>query len=458
MDTNPHSMSLSAGEKSSKNIVHRSLLLGLAVIMLLGGYLRVEAAMKTVVPYPIRADALNYFSYAYNLRHHGVYSRTPTFGNAAPDVAPQPDALVTPGYPAMLLPFADAAPTGKMIMNIVLLQALLGSLMIPLVFGISRKFLPGAWPLLPAFLTAISPQLINAGVYVLSETLFSFLLLGAIACMVAQFARPDKKLLPVLGGLLVGFAALTRPTLQYFLPMLFVLVLPLLRRRDAYRQGTWMTIGFLLVMTPWIARNLMTLGVASDPTLTIRTLVHGHYPWMMFDGRPETLGYPYRFDPHIAELTVSVGAAIEGIWTRFLANPIEYATWYLFGKPVAFFSWGDAAANGGIFTYPAAYSPYFDVPVFKASLVLMRITHMAWVILSLLAVVYSFAQRSVLGKASGVQITLRLLACIWLYFLLVHMVGFPISRYSVPLLPVVFMLAAFTLMKAKGWVARKAGA
>jgi len=428
----------------------------LALIVLLGAHLRLDASLKTIIPYPVRADAAKYFSYAFNLRHYGVYSQEPTFAADESVRAPKPDAIVAPGYPAMLWFFANAAPTGRTVLNIALVQALLGTLMIPLVFATSRRFLPRVWPLLPALLTAISPHLVNAGIYVLSEILFSFLLMAAILCMARQFSRTQGKLLPVLSGILIGLAALTRPTLQYFLPIMLVLVLPLLRKQQSWRQAIWMSAGFVLVMGPWLARNMLVLGAMSDPTLTISTLVHGHYPGMMFDGRPETLGYPYRFDPQVAQMSTSVGAAINGIWARAIAHPGEYLEWYLVGKPLAFFSWSDVAASREIFTYTALYSPYYDVPFFVASMALMRATHWAWTILAALAVAYSFLRKPVRGQMADNQIVLRMLASVWVYFLLVHIAGFPISRYNTPLLPVTYMLAAFALMKIVRWTMARA--
>ncbi|MBK6281219.1 MAG: glycosyltransferase family 39 protein [Gammaproteobacteria bacterium] len=422
--------------------------LALVVIVLLGAYLRLNATLHTTVQAPLRADAGEYFSYAFNLRHDGVYSRMSPAQRADPAQVPPPDAMRSPGYPLALLAFAGGLPTERTILDITLMQALLGVVMIPLVYLLGRPLLGGAWALLPALLVAFSPQLVTAGTYVLSETLFAFLLLTAIVTLDRQFRVPEKKTVyALLAGLILGLAALTRPTLQYLLPALLVAMLPLLPAGTRWRNALGLVLGFAIVFTPWILRNLLTLGVASDPTLTISTLVHGHYPGMMFEGKPETLGYPYRFDPRIAEISASTSAALVEILRCFRSDPSTYLDWYAIGKPLSFLGWGDAAAGGSIFTYPTSTSPYFDQPLFRVTMRLMQATHWAWVVLALLSVLLLFVPRVRAGFDDTVRITLQLAACVLLYFIAVHVAGFPIARYSIPVLPAIYLLAAFGLKR-----------
>ncbi|RIX48921.1 MAG: phospholipid carrier-dependent glycosyltransferase [Rhodocyclales bacterium GT-UBC] len=424
----------------------RHAFLGLLLIILLGAFLRIDASLHTEVQFPLRSDAGQYFSYAFNLRHGGIYSSEPFFAKPEGEGVPRPDALRSPGYPIALLPFAGEVPSGRTILNITLMQALLGILMVPLVFLIARRIVPDKWALLPAALVAVSPQLVNMGVYILSESLFSFLLLLSIYCMLRQFKAPERSGLALLGGVLIGCAALTRPTLQYLLPLVLLAMLPLLPGKARWRQAGLMSIGFLGVFLPWIARNLITLGVTSDPTLSIETVVFGHYPNMMYPGLPESMGYPYRFDPQIGELSASMGAALHGIWQRFVDAPALYARWYLLGKPLAFFSWGDVASAGDIFTYPTMSSPYYGVPLFTVSKLIMEYSHYLWVGLALLVTV-ACALPSMRGRIRAAhRIPLQLLACVVVYFTAIHVVGFPIARYCIPLLPVIFILATYGIV------------
>lgn len=72
----------------------------LCTVLAVGFYLRNESLWQTVVVHPaIRADAMDYFMYAYNLYHHGVYSKNPrglSEGVQSDDISP--DAVRSPGY------------------------------------------------------------------------------------------------------------------------------------------------------------------------------------------------------------------------------------------------------------------------------------------------------------------------------------------------------------------------
>ena len=420
----------------------------LTLIILLGTWLRLGAALETVVDHPIRADAADYVAAGYNLRHFSTYSTEWVAANA-----PQPptaNALREPGYPAFLTLYLGHAPDWNFIRNVLLAQALLGIAIIPVVYRLATNLMPARWALLPALLIAMSPKLVTAGTYLLTETLFTTLLVAAIACIAWQCKRTERRWLPLLGGLLLGLATLTRPTTQYILPFILLAILPSLPRQYRWHHAGGLLVGFALAVVPWAVRNIMIIGHASDPTLAINTLIHGHYPWMMYDARPETLGYPYRFDPQVEQLSSSIGAAVKGILQRIQQSPGEYLQWYLLGKPVAFLSWADPAASREIFTYPTLYSPYYNAPAFIASLILAKTTHWVWVVLCIAATALALRPQA---KATPI---LRLLAATFAYFVLLHMAGFPIARYNIPLLPVIFVLAGYALHTGVGTLRMRA--
>ena len=427
-------------EKQPRRIMQPSSWL-LVFIVLLGAWMRIEVTLRTQVEGPIRSDAIDYYSYAYNLRHYGVYSKDRLFAQANINTTPHPDALRTPGYPLFLSAFAGIAPEARTILNITLAQALLGILVIPLTFLIARQFLTSTWSLLPTLLTAISPQLINCSVYVLSESLFTFLMVASIACLSVHLRKPrNHQWLPLLGSLLIGAAALTRPTLNYVVPFLVLALLPFLPKDNRWAWTVKVIAGFALMTLPWMLRNWIVLG-GSDPTLAINTLVHGHYPGLMYNGDPQSLGAPYRYDPQSAQMSTSIGAALRGIWSCFASDPITYTKWYLIGKPVMFFSWDDVAAWGDIFTYPTLISPYYNTLFFAASKYLMQILHPAWIALAAVTTFFSLSKWKNEATENKPAIIKWLLVVVFIYFLTIHIIGFPIARYCIPLLPVIFILA-----------------
>lgn len=415
-----------------------------ALILLLGVFLRWGAALHTMVDTPLRADAGQYYGYAYNLRHHGIYSRELSERVIQPNYVPQADALRPPGYPLFLLGFIGDLPTDGTILAISIMQAVLGALVIVLIFLIARVVLPGAWPLLPTLLTAISPQLINIEVYVLTEALFTFLLVLSIFFFSRYSQDPAGVASLGVGSFILGMATLTRPTTQYVLPFILMGVLPIIAARNRWRDAALMIVGFCLPLVPWLIRNVMVLGYASDPTLTISALVHGHYPDLMFNGDPATRGYPYRYDPRINEISTSVAAALRTIWDRMLESPSQYIWWYLVGKPALFLAWSDAAAVDGFFTYPIIHSPYLASKFFILTMVLMQYTHWIWIMLCVIYMVYFALQGRKIVEIKS-NLVIRVLIAIFVYFVAVHMVAFPIARYSIPLLPIVFIGASLAV-------------
>lgn len=413
------------------------------LIILLGAWLRFDTAFSTVVVQPIRADAAKYVSYAYNINHFSIYSHAPSSNPGTQTSQPVPDALVTPGYPAFLaLLLGKGEVDWSFVKRVLLAQVILGTLTIWLVYIISRQLMPKPWTLLPTFLTAISPKLIIAGSYLLTETLFTASLMALYSWLFLSKSRNASRI-AIAGGVLLGIAALVRPTLQYAIPFILAGALPLIARGARWKYSIAMCFGFLLMIAPWAIRNSIVTGHASDPTLTISALVHGHYPNMMFNSLEESKGYPYRFDPQIAELTVSIPAALGGIAERITQSPAQYLRWYAFGKPIAFLSWNDPAAFEGVFTYPVLASPYHESPLHKWTLSAMESTHWLWIILAAGTVVYVLLPRRLTKVSTAGLLSLRVMAMVTIYFLLVHVVGFPIARYSTPLLPTVFILAGY---------------
>ncbi|MCL7713182.1 glycosyltransferase family 39 protein [Stenotrophomonas mori] len=416
----------------------------LALIVLLAAWLRIDAALETRVEQPIRADAAVYVAYAYNLHHFATYSKENTFVDPAGAGPSRPDAFAAPGYPALLSLLIDGHPDWDFIRRVMLLQALLGTAMVPLTYLIGLRLVPRRLALLPALLVALSPKLIAAGTYLLTETLFTALLLASLAWIIFS-ANRHRAWMAFSGGVLLAATALVRPTLQYILPFLLIALLPTLPKAFRLRYAIAMTLGFVLVTGAWATRNLVATGQASDQTLAISALVHGHYPFMMYDFKPESRGYPYRFDPQIATLSESMPAAVQGIAKRIRDAPATYLHWYLAGKPLAFLAWSDPAAIDGIFTYPTPESPYHQQPLFKLTLAVMRASHWLWVGLFLVPLLLVPTTRWRKHIPDHQAAALHATCATGVYFILIHMAGFPIARYNIPLLPVIFLLATYTL-------------
>ena len=170
-------------------------ILALFIVLGIGLHLRLQAVLQTSIIAPVRSDAADYVSYAYNMTMFGVYSRTLTIFQKNAEI-PEPDAVRNPGYPLMLIPFLREWPSQKAYYQILIFQAILSTLTIALIYSACRTFLPYPLAIGAAVLTAISPHLINMNVYLLTESLYSFLLV--LSLWVVSRLKCDQVLIPKL--------------------------------------------------------------------------------------------------------------------------------------------------------------------------------------------------------------------------------------------------------------------
>lgn len=126
-----------------------------------------------------------------------------------------------------------------------------------------------------AFMTILPGPLFLTGVY-LSETMFIFLLVGFLALVVFL---PDRRWTPVVLGVALGLAALTRGE------GLLMWIIPLAvwwgyhTRREWLKRSAVLLVAMALTILPWTVRNLIVLDafvpVANNPS---GTLWSGHNP------------------------------------------------------------------------------------------------------------------------------------------------------------------------------------
>ncbi len=395
--------------------------------------LRLGAINRTQVHNPIQADAREYLLYAYNLRTHGIYSRTDTLTQRQ---TPKPDALRPPGYPLFLWSLWNDR-RDFFLWRVTFVQAILDTFTVLLVFLIARRTLSFPWAALATLLTAFSPHLISANTYLLTETLFTFLMM--LGLWVVTMA-PDRPWLAPAAGAILAAATLTRPTLQFFPLVLMGLSFRLYGRKKGFRFSVGLLLGFLLLFAPWIARNISSTGHATDPRLAVNTLHHGIYPDFTYRKRPESRGFPYRYDPRAGEIGKNWHSVIEEILRRFREEPTRHLYWYAIGKPLTLFSWNILAGMGDIFIYPVTYSPFFGNPIYFYIHEIMHFLHWPIVLLSIIASLAVFAKRKTPNTWTWV-----VLSSVLLYFILLHVTGAPFPRYSIPLRPILYLLSAWIL-------------
>jgi 4-amino-4-deoxy-L-arabinose transferase-like glycosyltransferase len=416
-----------------------------ALLLCLSAFVQLVTANRTVVDHPLRADAGEYFSYAWNLSRHGVYSIDPTWQRAPEATPPTPDAYRPPGYPLFLLALGDPEPTDAFVRKAVLAQALLGVLGVWLLFALARRFLPFPWALAAAVPAALSPHLAVIGSCLLSETLFGVLLLGATLATVR--AAGSRHLgWCALAGVLWGAATLVRSTAGLFPPLL--LAAALLPRLRAWRAPAALAFAvFLASLSPWVLRNQSPSVAKPASSLMVKALAHGSYPGFMYEDRPESFGYPYRFDPRADEVARDLPSVLAHIGGRFRAQPMRYLRWYLLGKPGYFLAWGHVQ-GWDVLVYPVIHSPWYEDRAFVLLRLLSQLAHWPLMVLGLLGAALAWTPRAASMLGSQRTLGLRLCSALVGYGVAFHVIVAPFPRYGLPFRPLLYALALFALYLA----------
>lgn len=167
----------------------------------------------------------------------------------------------TPVYPAFVA--AVFALAGQELSAIAFVQHLLGVATAVAVFALGAITVNRWVGLASGVLFGLSsPQLIYEH-YVITEPVFTFLLIATVLAIVVA-ARRDRWWLYAIAGLMLGLASLTRPVAQVLIPVLPLYLLFVHRSWRRAAVGTaivWVCVGVLLV--PWTLRNQQEYGTVS---------------------------------------------------------------------------------------------------------------------------------------------------------------------------------------------------
>ena len=418
------------------------ILIILAVVIISGAWLRLASVRQTTVTYPLWGDSREYYAYAYNLRHKAAFSLEEKNPYVSPEPV-KPDAIRWPGYPVFLMPFASGAPSDLALENIYRAQAVLSTLTVLAAFLFFLSFLPLLWAACAALLVAFSPHLLSLINYVLSETLFCFALV-CMAMAAALFFNKSTRKRAVGLGVCMGLATLIRPSLIFF-PCVAALFLFFNKKPPARARNTLALLaGFALILAPWILRNAAVCGGFSQDRLAVNFLHHGMYPDVMYANRPETFAAPYLFDPRSPEISKSLVSVTREIGSRFLREPGTYMEWYLLKKPLYLWAWKEIQGRD-VFIYAVSKTPYDNSAVFRGLYRLMHALHGPLVFLCFLGCVLAWIPRLFPDSGGAAPRVAQFASLVVIYYILFHVAGFPLPRYSVPLRPFQYGMAMYAL-------------
>lgn len=355
-----------------------------------------------------------------------------------------------PFYPAFM---AAHLALGAGTLGIRLSQVLLSTVAVALVYVLASRTAGSSAGRLAALISATDPTLVGFSHRLWSETLFIVLLLGVLA-LITHRTQEQRYGRWLAGGVLLGFATLTRPMIITFLPFLLLWTAwQAWRDRDS---RTWwqppalryalLASACLLVVLPWTWRNFQVTGTmilvdSNGPfnflvgTEAGAAFVDKDDNWSVNFGRVDGEFYPdlVQRDPQRAQ---------QGAMRDALANiaeaPLRYA-----GK-----SWWEA---GHLWTMDSFVLRnlrngwYGSVP--------------RWFIAGMTVLSAGFFVVLVLGALAGLVLAedspLRgLTILLLLHSTLLFGITYSLSRYSVPLHP---LLAVFAALAVSRWSSIRKG-
>ncbi len=228
--------------------------------------LRLIAALTLPIDYRFHmSDAVEYISDAHHLLTLGVFGEKPGI----------PYATVPPGYPLFIV--GVFALTNQSLMAVRLAQIVLGALMVWLTYLIGREVTLRHSGLWGAFISAVYPAWIIYTAVFMTETLYTVLLLAFVWCLMRSMKTYTAKY-AIITGITFGLTLLTRETLLLF-PLLlpFALWWSRISWRYAWRYLLLFTIATLLMLSAWLARNYHTFGQVfyTERTAAIRYQLTG---------------------------------------------------------------------------------------------------------------------------------------------------------------------------------------
>jgi 4-amino-4-deoxy-L-arabinose transferase-like glycosyltransferase len=195
-----------------------------------------------------------------------------------------------PGYPVFLAALgagqidADRAPR-----TVQIAQAFVGALTIWLIALVASRSAGPRAGAAAAIVAAIYPPLVFISAYVLSESLYCAIAIGAVLVLQrtvdALDSRNPERLRvlreAVLFGVIAGLGALVRPAMLFFLPLA---LLWLLKRRQGLAAAV-AAVACAVVLAPWTIRNFRTYDrfvlIASEGGVTFWT---GNHPLARGEG------------------------------------------------------------------------------------------------------------------------------------------------------------------------------
>jgi 4-amino-4-deoxy-L-arabinose transferase-like glycosyltransferase len=362
----------------------------------------------------------------------------------------EPTSIRPPLYPAFVAALWSLTGPGNLLV-VRLAQIPLALLSVVVLYLIGRRLFDTRTALLAAAGLAFYPSLLFSGVLVLTETLFTLLLLLTILGAVTLFERPTLPAALMTGAALAA-AALTRSVMWPFILLMVPLALAAIPARPARRVALAgvLVVGYLAVIAPWAVRNtrLQETFTVVD-TMGGLNLMMGNYaytpedrPWDAIslegdrawshtlpparpDGRRWTEGTKEKWAQAQARAYI-----LANPWITLRRSALKFADFW--GLERDFFA--------GV--YRGLYSP----PAWFAALAALS-TVLAFILAATLGAAGAWLAPPASWRAHA------LLVLLVLFVTGIHTLVFGHARYHLPLVPILLLYAA-AFISRRAWDVR----
>jgi Dolichyl-phosphate-mannose-protein mannosyltransferase len=195
-------------------------------------------------------DTAEYVTLAQNLAGHGIFS----VATSAPFEPSIRRAPVYPSFLALLGWFGVTSPAA-----VVSIQSILDAGVAVVILLLGRGIVAGKWARVAAGMYAVHPGAVLSSASLLSETVFTDLLVGSAWLLITGLQK-DRLGLAGMAGFGLGLAILCRPT-ALLLPPAIVLVFRFARgvRRPAVVAAIFLA-AVVSVLCPWVIRSSILAG------------------------------------------------------------------------------------------------------------------------------------------------------------------------------------------------------
>jgi len=425
---------------------------GLACILLLFSValgIRLLYQKESVVNHPIRADAMQYFCAAFNLQKFGVYSNQPPPQIDRPPTTPKTG--LNPGYPVFLTLLMQQKMIGQDFLDRVMnIQGVMGALTAVLTFLIARMSLTLPWAIFAGALCALSPHLIALEGYLLTESLFTFLMVMGAFILILSW-KNNSPPLTFIAGLIIMLSAHVKETgllLLLFLAPVYLLH-PHIKQRAS--RSVWLKHLLLLLVSFTIVATAYTLFKRETiPESSIQETSKYYNPikrrW------PIILASIHPPDSYITKRGIIKGPPrikdVEGDYftfsiNRFLKYPLAYLKWNFGGKLILMWRW-DHLYYEDVYVYPMLRKGFHVNGFLMVIHKIMFLLHWPLYVLALAApVIICAGWRR--GTISPEWRMLLVPVLGFLYFLFILVFSSVNPRYAIPARPFSYILAAASL-------------